>query len=333
MLKTGLLLPHFGDGASRTKLVDFAPTIEGLGFDSVWVRDHLVFRPHKMESQDRTHVEPMLVLAAIAGRTDNLTLGTGSLIPYRHPIHAALSISSLSWLAGPDRVIAGWGQGTFNHEFAAIGLGDADRRELLEEHVRLIRSLWAGDEISHHGKYYSFEDVDVHPEPGDVYDIPMWYCGNSPAAVRRTIEWDLQGWMPGRINYATFEARVRRMRRLMDEKGEPTTGKPTLSAIPITSPDVDGVKGISKVNVEGIIAQASRAGWVAPDGSKDFSTAEDIAGAALCGSPDEIVEGVARYKELGMEHLVFDLRFRFDEWEELVRLLGEEVLPRVKKEL
>jgi len=147
----GLLLPHFGEHASRQNLIDGALLAERLGFDSVWVRDHLVFHPHGMEGQDRTHIDPMVTLGMIAGVTERLQLGTGSLIPYRHPIQAALALSSLEYVAGPGRVIAGFGIGTFDHEFNAAGLGAFDRRELIEEQVAVMRKLWTGEEVDFKG--------------------------------------------------------------------------------------------------------------------------------------------------------------------------------------
>ena len=81
MHRYGLLLPHFGEHASRRNLLEMAGAAERYEFDSVWVRDHLVFHPHGMEGQDRTHVDPMVTLGLIAGATEKLILGTGSLIP------------------------------------------------------------------------------------------------------------------------------------------------------------------------------------------------------------------------------------------------------------
>src|SRR6478736_8692792 len=198
----GLLLPHFGEQASRDRLIRGAQAAERYGFDSVWVRDHLVFHPHGMEGQDRTHVDPMVTLALVAGVTEKLILGTGSLIPYRHPIHTALLLSSLEFVAGPGRVIAGFGIGTFDHEFNAAGLGGIPRQDLLEEQVAVMRKLWSGDEVSFEGKYYNFQDVDIHPSPSAERSIPIWYCGNSPASARRAVEY-CDGWMPGRITIKT----------------------------------------------------------------------------------------------------------------------------------
>src|SRR4029450_3983264 len=116
------------------------------------------------------------------------------------------------------RVIAGMGLGTFDHEFAAVGLGGLDRRELLEEQVKVMHAVWSGDEVSFTGKYYQFNDVDIHPSPSSPGSIPIWYCGNSPASVRRAVEY-CQGWMPGRITLRTFVKRVERMQMLADQHG------------------------------------------------------------------------------------------------------------------
>ena len=90
----GVLLPHFGTQASRERVISSSRLIERLGFDSVWVRDHLVFHPHGMEGQDRTHIDPLVALSLVAGVTEKLIFGTGSLIPHRHPIHTALLLGS-----------------------------------------------------------------------------------------------------------------------------------------------------------------------------------------------------------------------------------------------
>lgn len=326
MLKIGLLLPHFGRHASREALVGMAPRIEQMGFDSVWVRDHLIFHPHKFEDPDRTHVEPFSVMSAVAAVTQKMTLGFGSLIPHRHPIYTALSLASLEWIAGPGRVIAGWGLGTYQHEFDALGIGDADRRELLPEQLDIMRKIWTGDEISYEGKFYTFENVDIHPALGPDA-IPFWYCGGSAAAVRRTVEWGLDGWMPGRIVFPDFENRVKRLGELKEKHG---VHRPIeVGAIPITSPGKTFEEGAAKVDVDGILAEGRKRNWL-PGPSGKFEAPRDVAGAILCGSADDIVEDVKRYEELGVTHLVFDLRARFDGWEEHVAFLAEAVLPKVR---
>ncbi|HZD40198.1 MAG TPA: LLM class flavin-dependent oxidoreductase, partial [Terriglobales bacterium] len=79
-LKFGLLLPHFGRHASAEKCIEGAKKAEAYGFDSVWARDHLVFRPHEIDGTDYTHIEGLLLLASIASITAKLQLGTAMAI-------------------------------------------------------------------------------------------------------------------------------------------------------------------------------------------------------------------------------------------------------------
>ena len=96
-MKFGLLLPHFGEYADRRRVLDGAQLAEELGFDSVWVRDHLIFEPHgEMESPVRTNFEALATLTAVGAVTAHIELGTGSLIPYRHPLHTALAVATIS---------------------------------------------------------------------------------------------------------------------------------------------------------------------------------------------------------------------------------------------
>ncbi len=71
----GLLIPHFGVEADQDLLIKGAQLADRLGFDSLWVRDHLVFHPHGMEGTDRTFIEPFVALTYLAAATEKIGLG------------------------------------------------------------------------------------------------------------------------------------------------------------------------------------------------------------------------------------------------------------------
>jgi alkanesulfonate monooxygenase SsuD/methylene tetrahydromethanopterin reductase-like flavin-dependent oxidoreductase (luciferase family) len=321
----GLLLPHFGEHASRENLLEGARTAEAYGFDSVWVRDHLVFHPHGMEGQDRTHIDPLVTLSLVAAVTEKIVLGTGSLIPYRHPIQTAVLLGSLERIAGPGRVIAGFGMGTFDHEFEAIGLGGVPRHLLLEEQINVMRRLWTGDEVDYAGEFYSFKNVDIHPVPASPASIPIWYCGNARPSVRHAVDF-CEGWMPGRITLKTFRKRAEYMREYANKQDKSPV---TLAAIPITSPGPSREAALSKVNWQGMLEGGKGGRWELPDSGK-WESPDDLEGALLAGTPDYIAGETQKYHEAGLTHLVYDLRFRFDDWLECVAILGEEVLPKLR---
>jgi probable F420-dependent oxidoreductase len=324
-MKFGLLLPHFGVHADREKVLDGSILAEKMGFDSVWVRDHLIFEPHgEMEDPNRTFFDALTTLTAIGVVTERIELGTGSLIPFRHPLHTAAVVATMTHLVGP-RVILGVGAGTFDHEFAAIGMEGITRPELVESNAKILKAVWTQDTVSYEDPLYKFEDVTIDPKPRGG-PVPFWYCGATPASARRAVAY-ADGWMPGRISLATFERRINKIRRLSDEAGRKA---PTIAVIPPTSVDEDRDRALSFVNFEGLLAWANKAKyWVKPDSGR-FETWEDLEGTLIAGTPDEVVEECRKFERVGCQHLVFDFRFRFDQWYEQIELLGQEVLPHLR---
>lgn len=320
----GVLLPQFGVAASRERLLNKCVDIERYGFDSVWVRDHIVYEPHTHEDPDRTHLDCFNVLSAVAAITEKVKLCTGVLIPHRHPIHTALLFGSLDFLAGPGRVEAGIGVGTYHHEFDAVGIGKWDRRELVEEQVKICRDLWQGRSVTHRGTHYEFDDVEIKPVPMGN-DIPIWYGGNSAAAVRRAVEY-CDGWVPGRMPRAVFEQRIKRMKRIASERGAPL---PRAGTIPYVSPGRTVEEGMKYLDLPNLISSTNKMNEskTIPPMTED----SDLGGVAIAGPPQKIIEEVRLDQEAGADVFVFDLRPRFDDYEEMLRLIGEEVLPVLRE--
>lgn len=323
-MKFGLLLPHFGAEADREKLLEGSKRAEELGFDSVWVRDHLAFEPHGFEAQDITFYEAFTTLTAIGAVTERITLGTGSLIPLRHPLNTALIVGTMSELFGL-RIILGFGAGTYDHEFEAIGMGGIWRPDLVRSNALILKKIFNEDSASYKDEYYEFENVAIEPKPSGR--IPFWYCGSTPASARRAVEY-ADGWMPGRITLPTIEARVKQMTELCEEAGRDL---PTVGVIPPTSIAEDHDSAFEGINIEGLLDWANKKGkwWVKPESGR-FETIEDLEGSLIAGTPDKVVEETRKFETAGVDHLVFDLRFRFNVWFESIELLGKEVLPRLR---
>src|SRR5258708_2398373 len=218
-MKFGLLLPHFGEHAGRENLLEGSKLAEDVGFDSVWVRDHLVFEPHgEMEKPNRTFYDALTTLTAIGAVTERIELGTGSLIPFRHPLVTALTAGTITQLVGP-RLILGFGAGTFDHEFEAIEWGDRDRVELVRSNAAILRRGFTENnpDYSHANSTSTHRTIRRKPVNGR---IPFWYCGATPRSARLAVEF-CDGWMPGRISMATLDKRVQTMRQLSAESGKP----------------------------------------------------------------------------------------------------------------
>ena len=321
-MRFGLLMPHFGEHANRRALLDGAVLAESFDFDSLWVRDHLVFEPHaEMEAANIVFFEALTTLSAIGAVTENISLGTGSLVPFRHPVHLAISIATLTKLVG-ERIILGFGAGTFDHEFELVDMGDLDRVELVRSNAEILRRLFTEDEVTYNDDVYSFENISIEPKPAEP--IPFWYCGATPRSARLAAEY-ADGWMPGRTTLLTIEKRVETMRELTAANGR---AMPTVAVIPPTSIGASHDIAFDGLNIDGLLAWANKRGkwWVKPP-SGEFATVEDIEGSLIAGNPDEVIEQVKRFQDAGVEHLVFDLRLTYERWFSSIELLGRHVLP------
>ena len=317
----GVLLPHFGEFATPSRIIDGAKRCEEAGFDALWVRDHLLWAPHGMEGTNRTFVEPLATLAAIAARTKKVCLGTAVLIPLRWPLKLAQDLASLDYLAR-GRVVAGMGLGS-GAELPAVGFRKQDRKKIFVETVQILEKVWTSHDVSHEGQLFSFSGVDIEPKPSKP--IPIWYGGTTPVSVENAATY-CQGWMPGRIPMATLEDRLAQIDELVSDG---VTRAVTKSVIPIVKIDTSRDRARSGLDVDSLAGSSeASATWKMPPGG--FQTIDDLRGLLCVGEPGEIVEQVAEFGERGVDHFVFDLRLQFDEFEKAIDLLATDVLPALR---
>lgn len=317
----GLLIPHFGKEASPKRIVDGAVLAEEAGFDALWVRDHLLWDPHGMEGSDRTFVEPLLSLAAIASRTSRIYLGTAVLIPIRWPLKLAQNLASLSFLAG-GRLIAGMGLGSGQQELGAAGFQRKDRKPIFVETTEILSRVWSHDGVSFEGRIFSFDDISISPKPAEP--IPIWYGGTTRISVENAVK-HCQGWMPGRIPLATLDDRLELLRDLASE----TDKTITRAVIPLVKIDRNRDRARGNIDIEALAgsSEASKT-WVVPEGG--FQTLDDLRGIITVGEPNEVVEQIAELGTRGIDHFVFDLRLQYEDYEETIQLIAEEVLPQLR---
>jgi probable F420-dependent oxidoreductase len=171
-------------------LLDLASAAEHLGYDSVWVGDSIVARPRH---------EPLAMLAALAGRTESVTLGTAVLLPVlRHPVVMAHQVATVDRLA-EGRVVLGVGIATdtptTHHEFASVGVPFDRRVGRFNDHLDICRRLWSGETVDHHSDFYDLDGVAVHPTPHRLGGPPIWVAGAN-AVTQRRVGNRYDGWMP-----------------------------------------------------------------------------------------------------------------------------------------
>ncbi len=182
-MRIGVHLPQFGRAVSIGGIQRAAIQAEALGFDDVWVSDHLVI-PADQPYPAPYLYDPLMALAFAAAVTSRVGIGTSVLVAtqYPSPLAVANSLASLDHLSG-GRLTVGAGIGWSRAEYEALGAPFHQRGRRLEEIVALWRTAWHDDPASHDGEFYPFHDMRILPKP--VRDIPIWLGGTSEAAMER----------------------------------------------------------------------------------------------------------------------------------------------------
>lgn len=205
-------------------LINLAVRAEDSGVvGSVWVGDSLIAKPR---------MEAIVTLAGIAAATRVVRIGTACLatMPLRHPVLLAAQWASLDCLSGgrSDLVacIGGAGPpGLVAREFAAMGVSQRERVPRMLEGMRILRALWAGEEVDYEGTYHQFSGVTIGPRPIQQ-PCPIWIANGpkDPAIMERLyrrVARHADGWMTGALNPETFRERWAFMRDLrMQETGQ-----------------------------------------------------------------------------------------------------------------
>jgi probable F420-dependent oxidoreductase len=201
-LRVGVTLPNYGPLASAPTLVSLARRAEALGFDSVWVADHLVvpcevasiypFDPRAEPAPARLDglvdfYEPLVTLSYLAAATSRVRLGVSVyVVPYRNPVVTAKLIATLDALSG-GRVIFGAGVGWLREEFTAVGADARRRGRVTDEYLEVCRRLWRDEIASFTGAHYRLPPVRCGPKPAQRPWPPIWIGGNSDAALQRAV--------------------------------------------------------------------------------------------------------------------------------------------------
>jgi probable F420-dependent oxidoreductase len=210
---------HAGAGA----LARIGPLAEELGYDSVWVGEHVaVPDPHRPPSpmQPRDPIlDPLVALAFLAARTTHLRLATGIVIlPQRNPVVLAKQLASLDVLAG-GRFTLGVGVGYLEPEFRAIGANFAERGPVTDEFLDAMASLWYDERPEFHGRFADFAGVDAHPRPVQR-PIPVVVGGHRPPAFRRAVA-RAQGWYGFALTPEDVATCIEGLRRAADAVERP----------------------------------------------------------------------------------------------------------------
>jgi probable F420-dependent oxidoreductase len=187
--------PYHPDLVSGTGIARVAQAAEAAGFHGFGFTDHPAPTDRWLNAGGHDALDPFVALGYAAAVTETLRLIPNIVVlPYRNPFIVAKAGATLDLLSR-GRFTLAVGAGYLKGEFAALGVDHAERNELVDEALGVIRAIWTGDDVTVEGRHFSARGITAHPRPHTDPHPPIWIGGNSARARQRVADHG-QGWCP-----------------------------------------------------------------------------------------------------------------------------------------
>jgi probable F420-dependent oxidoreductase len=214
-MRIGIHLPHIGRKAGPEAIRRAAMQAEELGFDDVWVSEHIIVPKDAPYPPSAIFYDPVLTLTWAAACTSRVGLGTSVLVlPMRHPLPLAKELATLQNLS-QGRLILGAGVGWLEAEFAALGVPFHQRGRRMDEGIAMMRAVWSEDPVSFPARHIPAVIGNMRTLPQPEKPIPIWIGGSSEPALRRALR--LDGWHGSRVSPQQVRPIVERLRAARPE--------------------------------------------------------------------------------------------------------------------
>ncbi|HYP36903.1 MAG TPA: TIGR03619 family F420-dependent LLM class oxidoreductase [Stellaceae bacterium] len=297
--------PEMPDPAT---LIAYAVTAEALGFDSIWVWDHILLGvdpPFPV-------VDSLTLLAAIAARTSKINLGTGVLVlPLRNPVVLAKELASLDLIAG-GRLLLGMASGWYRREFDAVGVSFQERGRIMDRNLEIIRRLWTEAQVNGDYPPHRLRSANLSPKPAR---LPVMLIGGYVERVLKRAALN-GGWLTYFYTPEGFAKSWAKVRGFAVEAGRDPDALLNANQLPIYI-------GASREAVEAPMMEWLGQEW-------DYAAWSDSTKeAAIIGTVDECVAQLRAQRGVGVQKLIFiPYRYRMDQ----VEIIAREIIPRLRGE-
>lgn len=300
-MKFGVTIPNNWGLEDPQQVLSFGPLAEELGYDSVWVMDHLFNNGYIRERlDDKPYYHPMATLSHVSATTRRVLLGTSVLVlPYHNPVELAKYAATLDQMSG-GRVTLGVGVGAMTPEFEALGIPLNQRGSLTNECIRIMKELWTNPDPSYHSRRWNFSDLKFSPKPAQKPHIPLWVGGSSPGALKRAATLG-DGWHPSGVAAEDYAIGRKEIQDLVGAAGR----------------DPQAFTWSARVEVEAHGAPSS----------------DRAAGRARIpgDDPQRMIAGIAAYQNAGVDHIVLALNTGdVDRITELMEVIARRVMPEFR---
>src|SRR5262245_59100722 len=309
-------------------VAEVARRAERLGFDSVWVSDHFFSTLERYGGGPERYgsLEPLAMLAGLAARTERVRLGTLVLSAgFRHPAILGKAATAIDRLSG-GRMEIGLGAGWFEEEYEAFGMPFGTVRErfdLLEDTLGYLGALFGPEPASFDGARFRMDGAYNHPRPVQEPRPPVLVGGKGGPRLLRLAARYADGWNTvWRWTPEAYAPLAARARETCEREGrDPATFRLSLGLFTLVGESEDD-----------LAQRYERIGLVLPPGVIEATPLEELRIDGLVGTPDQVLERLSRFAELGVGELVVcpaPVWFALPD-PSMLDLLAERVLPQAR---
>ncbi|MBM4260710.1 MAG: LLM class flavin-dependent oxidoreductase [Deltaproteobacteria bacterium] len=282
-------------------LINFAKKTEAMGAHSMWTIDRIAY----------DNLEPLTLLAAAAGVTQRIRLGTSVLLGNtRHAAHLAKIVATIDYISN-GRITLGLGFGSREPDYKAIEVPWDHRGTRAVEQVQLMKRLWTEDNVTHKGRFYNVENLTLGPKPIQKPHPPLWTGGSAETSLKRAGMW-ADGFISGSSAIADFHVTWDKIASYAVAAGR-DPNKITKASLAFMAINDDKAKAIKAV--------------------EDYTTRyygrvrTPVEPVSIVGGAEQCIDKIQYFLSKGLDTLIIGVA---DPDPRQLDLFGEKVLPKVK---
>ena len=290
-------------------LVEYGVKMEELGYDSLWVWDHILLGV----DPNFPIVDSLTLLTAIAARTTRIKLSTGILVlPLRNPVLLAKQLSTMDQLSN-GRLLMAMAVGWYKREFDAAGIPFEQRGRIMDDNLEILKRFWMEDKVDGEWINHKVSAGVMYPKPVQKPRPPLLIGGYVDKVLKRAAEKG-DGWLTYFYKPESFAISWEKLRNFAAEAGKNPDELMNGAQLPI-------MVGKSRKDVEGPMME-----WL----NRDFDIAQgslSTMDSAIMGTVDECVAQLKEHLAVGVQKIIFvPYKYEMDQCE----IIAKEIIPKLK---
>jgi probable F420-dependent oxidoreductase len=290
-------------------LVEYGVRMEELGFDSLWVWDHILLGVNP----NFPIIDSLTLLTAIAARTRRIKLGTGILVlPLRNPVVLAKQLASMDLLSD-GRLIMGMASGWYKREFDAVGVPFEKRGKIMDENLDILNRFWTEDMVAGQWTHHSIPAGVMYPKPVQKPRPPILIGGYVDRVLQRAaVAGD--GWLTYFYRPESFATAWAKIRGFAVEGGKDPDSLLNAAQLPIRV-------GPSRAEMEAEMMEWLGTEW-------DYASWSDSTkDSAIMGTVDECVAQLKEHLAVGVQKIIF-VPYKYEMSQ--IEVIAREIIPRLR---